>query len=513
MMRPRHFFFLSLLPLMTAPVWAATADLTLDFETDAERALVSDFDASSSPPRSPVHWKDYFSQHPSLKNLNLGIKLAGKEALERNVSTPMLPASVEKIFTASAALHFLGAEMRFENSFSGDIDSTTRQLSRPHFRVSGDPTWGSEYFEGVVDGTDLQHNEALSSRLQAVISFLKFNGVTQVHGPIEIESLRPKLANESRPTGWKPDWNLQCMAQLQTEFQANGNCGVFKISSPTQHAWVTDGVTIPVAVSVYRSRSGQTALKVIPKFDAQGRIIQYSITGGMGRVPIEYALPVHQGKDWLKNLFIQALKEASITYDELPVSGLTPIFSRPVQVDLSSKTLLEILRIAVQNSINGVMDRIFLEIGYAYQDSAQTVMEEYLASLLKNEVLMQGVVLRDGSGLNIQDRIRPDTLYRFLSVLRDQNYFTDFMSTLAVAGKSGTLQHRATLANSPYTNGKIFGKTGTLTGVVNLAGYFVPRDSASPEPFVILSRSGFNPGVARPLIDGIVVNFAAQNTQ
>jgi D-alanyl-D-alanine carboxypeptidase/D-alanyl-D-alanine-endopeptidase (penicillin-binding protein 4) len=458
MMRLHHFFFISLLPLMTAQAWGATADFTLDFETDAERAESSFFDADSSPPRSPVRWKDYFGQHPSLKNLNLGIKMGGKEALEKNVSTPMLPASVEKLFTASAALHFLGPEMRFENSFSGDLDDTTSVLSHPRFRISGDPTWGSEYFEGVVDGSDLQHNEALSSRLQAVIHVLKQNGVTQVQGPIEIESLRPKLADEARPAGWKPEWNLQCMAQLQTEFEANGNCGLFKITSPTRYGWVTHGVTLPVRVNIYRSKSGQTALKVTPKFDPKGRIIQYAITGSIGRVPIEYALPVHQGREWLKNLFIKALNDASISYVETPGIGLSSFFLRSLQVDLSSKPLLDILRIAVQNSINGVMDRIFLEVGYFFQDAPQTVTERYLASLIKNETLMQGVLLKDGSGLNIQDRIRADTLYAYLSALRDQSYFTDLMSTLAVAGKSGTLHHRATLANSPYTNGKIYGK-------------------------------------------------------
>jgi D-alanyl-D-alanine carboxypeptidase len=67
------------------------------------------------------------------------------------------------------------------------------------------------------------------------------------------------------------------------------------------------------------------------------------------------------------------------------------------------------------------------------------------------------------------------------------------------------------LVASTYTYNKIFAKTGTLNGITNLAGYFMPELGMTPEPFVVFSDSAFSAEAARPMIDGIVVNFAAQN--
>ncbi|NDF16269.1 hypothetical protein EB061_13295, partial [bacterium] len=337
----------SFLTLLSPGAFAAPTDHTLDLVTESERVEVSESASESSPPAGGLPWKDYFSRHPNLKSLELGIKMEGVAPLVRQVSTPMIPASVEKIFTASTALHHLGPSMRFENTFSGQADPLSGTLINPHFRISGDPTWGSEYFEGVIDGTDAQHNEGLTSRLQAVIRSLIAHGVHRVKGPIEVESTRPKLATERRPEGWKSEWDLQCMAQIQTEFIANGNCGAFKISSPTKYGWVTTGVTLPVQVKVTRSRSGVSALRVTPVFDPLGRISSYSITGTMSSVPIEYALPVHQGAAWLRNLFVEALKVAGIDYEDSGVeNGWYLVMSTKIEVDLSSAPLLEIVRTA-----------------------------------------------------------------------------------------------------------------------------------------------------------------------
>jgi len=503
-----------LLGLVSSGAFAAPADHTLDLDTVSEAAEPGVSGVEPATHVGGLSWKEYFGQHPSLKNLELGIKMGGSAPLSKQESTPMIPASVEKIFTASAALRHLGSTLRFENSFSGRVNSISGVLLKPHFRVSGDPTWGSEYYEGVLNGTHAQHNESITSRLQPVIRTLIALGVRRVQGPIEMESLRPRLASEGRPGDWKPEWNLQCMAQLQTEFVANGNCGVFKIHSPSKYGWITSGVTVPVEVKATRTRSGASKLKVVPVFDDLGRILSYSITGTLSQVPIEYALPVHQGVDWLRNLFIEELKKASIEYDESGVESWFQLaVSSPIDLDLSSRPLVDVLRTAVQYSINGVMDRVFLEIGYALGRPAEAVLKEHVQAMVRDPALLQGIEMNDGSGLSTGDRMRPDTVHAFLVALRDQPWFHDFFSTLAVAGKSGTLQHRATLANSIYTNGKIYGKTGTLGGIINLAGYFASSESAVPEPFVILTRSSLSADAVRPMVDGIVVNFAARNTQ
>jgi D-alanyl-D-alanine carboxypeptidase/D-alanyl-D-alanine-endopeptidase (penicillin-binding protein 4) len=131
---------------------------------------------------------------------------------------------------------------------------------------------------------------------------------------------------------------------------------------------------------------------------------------------------------------------------------------------------------------------------------------------LIDPALLDGVVFADGSGLDLRNRLRPDALHGFLSGVRSAPYFADFYATLAVAGVSGTLRTRPVLAASPYTVGKIHAKTGTLTGIHNLAGYFEITPGGGLEPFVVFTEGSMSSTAARAALDGLVVNFAAQNT-
>jgi PBP4 family serine-type D-alanyl-D-alanine carboxypeptidase len=222
-------------------------------------------------------------------------------------------------------------------------------------------------------------------------------------------------------------------------------------------------------------------------------------------------LPVHQGLSWAKNSLLARLKRAGITYEESQSGSSMP--GEQLEIDLSSAPLIEVLRTGVQLSLNGVLDRIFYEVGLqAGSDPAFEVGRE-VARVADSTDLISGVSILDGSGLNLENRIRADFLHRYLERLRFEPYFGEFLSTLAVAGKSGTLLSRPVLVASSSTYGKIFAKTGTLTRVVNLAGYLIPGEGAMPEPFVVLSESDYEASRARSLIDGIVVNFAGLNAR
>lgn len=500
---------LVLVCLCSSPVFAASSLWTNDGAEESISGLTPP--AALGTYSAPgVSWQEYFKKNQRLKNMNLGLRFGGNQTLSRNESQLMLPASLAKIFTAAAALKFLGPHYRFENSFSAALDHGDFTVRNPVFRVSGDPTWGHEAFEGGLETT----KENLRSRLSKVLDLLRDHMIRRVQGPIRIESLRPELAEYVRPKGWRDSWKLECMAVMQTEFQANGNCGRFVIHSLGRYGWATDGVSVPVRMKLSKSKEGSNGVRVTPGFDERGMIREYVFTGYFSKGPLVFDLPVHQGADWLRNLFLGMLKDAGIEYDEGPRESFDHQNSEGIEVDLSSRSMLEILEQAVPYSINGAMDRIFLEVGMQNQQGLSVEwMNRMIADLVSNENLMAGIGLQDGSGLNLHNRIRADLLYEFLLRLRGESYFHDFFSSLAVAGKSGTLLNRATLVASSHTYGRIHAKTGTLNGITNLAGYFLSTPGTEPEPFVVLSESDFTAPAARPLIDGIVVNFAAQNSE
>jgi D-alanyl-D-alanine carboxypeptidase/D-alanyl-D-alanine-endopeptidase (penicillin-binding protein 4) len=452
-----------------------------------------------------VDWEKYFASVPALRNMKLGIQMGGSKPLLMNSGKPMLPASTEKLITAGAALKFLGPEHRFENSFHADLSSDAASISNVQFKVSGDPTWDN----GDYSFNEEQPSLVSPSRLDRVVDLLAAKGVKKVTGAISIEAIHPELDSIPRPAGWKTSWALECMAMMQTSFESNGNCGTVVISSTTRAGWSTPGVTVPIRLSLTRSRYRASSIRVTPSYDSTGRISAYKFSGVLGRYGASYDLPVHQGPSWLKSQFVQKLQSRGIQYLEKALPTSTSAES--LDVDLSSDRLINILTTAVQRSLNGVMDRIFAELEIQQKLSAAEVASRYFESLVQDQSMLNGVRMEDGCGLDLRNQMRPDALYRFLDKIRGESYFVDFFSTLAVAGQSGTLRTRATLINSNFTNKKIFAKTGTLTGVTNLAGYFMIPGSVI-EPFVVLSDSSYGADQARPLVDGAVVNFAAQNT-
>ncbi len=89
-----------------------------------------------------------------------------------------------------------------------------------------------------------------------------------------------------------------------------------------------------------------------------------------------------------------------------------------------------------------------------------------------------GVTLVDGSGLSGRDRIPVRVLAGILTgvVRGDDPRLSAIDPGLAVAGLTGTLADRYTTAATQPGRGFVHGKTGTLTGVVSLAGTVLNAD-------------------------------------
>jgi serine-type D-Ala-D-Ala carboxypeptidase/endopeptidase (penicillin-binding protein 4) len=108
--------------------------------------------------------------------------------------------------------------------------------------------------------------------------------------------------------------------------------------------------------------------------------------------------------------------------------------------------------------------------------------------------------LVDGSGLSRSDRTSPREV---VTVLQSMATNSAFVSSLAVAGESGTLQGemRGTVAQ-----GRCRGKSGTLTNVSNLVGYCQAQDGHTLA-FAFLMNS-VDPNAAHPIQDRMAVALA-----
>ena len=83
-------------------------------------------------------------------------------------------------------------------------------------------------------------------------------------------------------------------------------------------------------------------------------------------------------------------------------------------------------------------------------------------------------VLDDGCGLSRENRASPRAFTKLLVAMHQQSNGESYRQTLAVAGVDGTLRKR--LSDEPY-RGRIFAKTGSITGVRAMSGYVQTRSN------------------------------------
>jgi D-alanyl-D-alanine carboxypeptidase len=128
--------------------------------------------------------------------------------------------------------------------------------------------------------------------------------------------------------------------------------------------------------------------------------------------------------------------------------------------------------------------------------------------LRQNNFDVDGVVLKDGSGMSTENKVSAKLLAQVLAVAagpdgKDQRTgkLRPLLSGLPVAGGSGTLEDRYRQGASTEGRGWVRAKTGTLTGVNSLAGIVMDKDNR-PLVFAFLTN-GTNGNTARPALDTV----------
>jgi D-alanyl-D-alanine carboxypeptidase/D-alanyl-D-alanine-endopeptidase (penicillin-binding protein 4) len=182
-----------------------------------------------------------------------------------------------------------------------------------------------------------------------------------------------------------------------------------------------------------------------------------------------------------------ALERRGITVARSPRAGKAHGDLFPLARDLS-EPLIEIVRFMNRESDNYTAELLLKQLGAA----AGTAGTSAAGALVVREVLTEagiprlGLRVADGSGLSRLDRLSAATLVALLQAAeRDPTIRDAFLSSLAVAGVSGTLEDR--LSRRP-TFGRVIAKTGTTRISSSLAGFvrgryaFAVLHSGSPVP-------------------------------
>ena len=205
---------------------------------------------------------------------------------------------------------------------------------------------------------------------------------------------------------------------------------------------------------------------------------------------------------------LRLLRERGVT-----VSGASTVAAAPadlaVVASVQSAPLGEIVGEMLSTSDNNTAELVVKEVavaetGLGTREAGLQVMRDQLAAW---QVPLVGVVLADGSGLSRDNRV---TCAALMAVLERHDPADPIGSGLAVAGETGTLAE--VFVDDPM-QGRLLGKTGTLTDVKALAGFVPEPVGAGPSviQFALLLNA---PGVDqqagyRPIWEGVLSDALA----
>jgi D-alanyl-D-alanine carboxypeptidase/D-alanyl-D-alanine-endopeptidase (penicillin-binding protein 4) len=158
----------------------------------------------------------------------------------------------------------------------------------------------------------------------------------------------------------------------------------------------------------------------------------------------------------------------------LGASGAATTPAGAVQLaEAQSPTVAQLLALMLPPSDNFFAETLVKDLGARYGGSGTTAAGAAVVSRTVASLLGIHPHVVDGSGLSEEDKTSPYQVADLLVELAPTPIGTVLRNSLAVAGRSGTLELRM---RGTRAAGNCQGKTGTLTGVSNLVGYCQAAD-------------------------------------
>lgn len=196
------------------------------------------------------------------------------------------------------------------------------------------------------------------------------------------------------------------------------------------------------------------------------------------------------------------LLERGITIAGAATSGQAPVGMTTI-ASVTSAPLIDIVGEMLLTSDNNTAEMLLKEIGFRARGSGTraagiSVVEERLRAW---GVDLTQLTIVDGSGLSRENKI---TCSAFLSVLERFGTNDEIVRRLPVAGSSGTLTG---YFGGTELQGRLFAKTGSLTGVKGLVGFLSVPSGSTIRIVLLLEGTGVSDEATfRPIWEKLLVN-------
>jgi D-alanyl-D-alanine carboxypeptidase/D-alanyl-D-alanine-endopeptidase (penicillin-binding protein 4) len=400
-----------------------------------------------------------------------------------NADRPLILASTTKLFTTAAALDRLGPEYRFRTRIYRDGEVGSDGVLPGHLIVvgGGDPGISGRWYDDDPLAVFRPWAESLAKR-----------GIREVRGGLllDVSFFDDVKVHPDWPSEQEARWYQAPVSALSY----NDNVVIVRASG---------GVRPGAPALLGFDPLGPPLLNLISQVVTAARWTRIGVRRDAGSNNVVAAGAVGRNRTWTGDVtvpdpplyfagaFGQILSERGIRVSAPPTeqTQAAPGGTR-VLVHTHETPILPVLAVCNKRSQSFFAEQILKTLGAETHgkgtwETGREAVGSFLASLGLDPARYQ---LADGSGRAHTNKASAGAYVDFLEALATKwKEFENFKPTLAISGESdGTLRHRLL---TEATRGRVFAKTGNVSGVSTLCGY-ITAQSGQTYAFAILLNGG-----------------------
>lgn len=410
---------------------------------------------------------------PQLTDIHLGAavySLDRDEALyEKGARSLYIPASVNKVITAAAALTQLGPEFRFETRVSTD-GAIEQGVLQGNLIVAG---------SGDPSASPLFHQGDPLALFRQWASRLKSMGIKKIAGDLVGDS--SAFPGQEFGAGWEWDDLPHGYAAPISALQFNDNTVGLEIT-PGELA----GTPATVAATPLPGCLDLDARIVTGAPDA-AETIRIERNQSHGPLLLRGAIPIKSASSKYtvaaprpSHYYLSALRYVlSMEGIDMAASGVRESSVGSIDSSLlwthTSPPLSEMLKPLLKESMNLHAETLLRALGAAlhHQSTPEAGRQGVERALGQMGIARGSYRYADGSGLSRHNLQNPETFVKVLAFMHRNRSFQAFNDALPIAGVDGTLSTRM---KESAAAGNVRAKTGTMTGVSSISGYLRTSD-------------------------------------
>lgn len=415
------------------------------------------------------------------KDINIGVKIVSlhdnKVVFSKNADRHFIPASTTKLITVAAALYYLGPSFRFNTKIFSDkhIDKEGH-INNLYIEGSGDPGLMDSDVISLVH--ELKQMGLKSIDQDIIIDDSIFDDVLWGTGAMWDDRNRGFSAPVS---GLNMNFN-RLLIKIIPSYQGHLSHVIISPFSEfiavNGHVLTQKGSSKNISLDVKRHHKHQYNWPKDPK-DGLYKGDKILLKGHLGQdaKPHYTSLAINDPGIFIGHFIAEQLKNAHIHFSGQIKRQIRPNKTVELTNHLSlplAQYLIDFTKIS-NNLANDVLIKAIAakhNIKPASFNSGLKLVRDFL----KTEVNIDSdsLIAVDGAGLSRYNLITPNQLINLLLYAHNHFHFgPEYIASLAIGGEDGLLINRFT---NDDLRKNIRAKTGTVTGISCLAGYFMGKD-------------------------------------